>query len=186
VYISLGTLWYETPGVMETIVTALSAEPLELIVFPGDERAAERLRSVVAAMPPHPARVMIDPSVAQLAALRRSDVFVTHSGMNSVRESLILGVPMIGVPIRGDQMFNAARCEAVGVGRCVPAHELRAELVGDAVRSVRDVPAYRAASARLRDSVAALPPIARAVYLLEELVQTGRPITRPGDRHRRA
>jgi N-glycosyltransferase len=179
VYASLGTLWYREQGALETIVSALSREPVDVVVSAGDEDVAARLRSVVAARAAGAGSVTVHPSVDQLSALRAADVFVTHAGINSVREALSLGVPMVVVPIRGDQPFNAGRCVSLGVARGIAVHELRPGRVREAVRAVLESPTYREASTRARGSVAALPPVARAVELLEELVAGGRPIPRP-------
>ncbi|XP_038901884.1 UDP-glucosyltransferase 29-like [Benincasa hispida] len=42
--------------------------------------------------------------------------FVSHCGWNSVLESIVSGVPIIGVPITGDQPFNAGVVKEAGVG----------------------------------------------------------------------
>ncbi|CAK9314101.1 unnamed protein product [Citrullus colocynthis] len=42
--------------------------------------------------------------------------FVSHCGWNSVMESIMLGVPVIGVPMHVDQPYNAGLLEEAGVG----------------------------------------------------------------------
>ncbi|XP_038902166.1 UDP-glucosyltransferase 29-like [Benincasa hispida] len=42
--------------------------------------------------------------------------FVSHCGWNSVLESIVFGVPIIGVPVSWDQPFNARVVEEAGVG----------------------------------------------------------------------
>lgn len=46
-------------------------------------------------------------SVNQIDVLRHSDVFITHGGMNSVHESLMLGVPLCVYPFQAEQKFVA-------------------------------------------------------------------------------
>ncbi|XP_035792267.1 UDP-glucuronosyltransferase 2C1-like isoform X2 [Anopheles albimanus] len=45
------------------------------------------------------------------------DVFVTHGGLLSVQEAIWHGVPMLGVPVYGDQYQNVRRLERLGIGR---------------------------------------------------------------------
>jgi UDP:flavonoid glycosyltransferase YjiC (YdhE family) len=53
--------------------------------------------------------VILAPSVPQLEVLKRASLFITHSGMNSTSESIHYAVPMICVPLNGDQPLNAHR-----------------------------------------------------------------------------
>ncbi len=56
--------------------------------------------------------------VPQILILKRSAVFVTHGGLNSIRESIALGVPMLVYPVdlRWDQPGNAAKVVFHGLG----------------------------------------------------------------------
>ncbi|MCU0450698.1 MAG: glycosyltransferase [Bernardetiaceae bacterium] len=57
-------------------------------------------------------------SFPQMALLAVSDVFITHAGLNSVKEAIHFGVPMLCYPLEyfGDQMGNAARVQFHGLG----------------------------------------------------------------------
>ncbi len=46
----------------------------------------------------------------------KTDVFVTHSGMNSVNESLYYGVPMVLFPQHSEQRMVAKRVVHLGAG----------------------------------------------------------------------
>lgn len=65
--------------------------------------------------------------------------FVSHCGWNSVMESVRLGIPIIGVPMRADQPYNAAVVEEAGVGveakRDAEGRIQRAE-IGNAIKQV--------------------------------------------------
>lgn len=58
------------------------------------------------------------PSVPQLDVLASTDIFITHCGLNSVKESIEAGVPMLLYPIHPDYdpRGNAARAEYHGLG----------------------------------------------------------------------
>lgn len=176
VYVSLGTLRYAEPGVMEGIVTALRNERVNVTVSAGDEERAAQLSRLAAEQSPGSGAVTVKARVDQLTELRCSDVFVTHAGINSVREALTLGVPMVVVPIQDDQPFNAQRCVALGVAREVNPGDHLVSAIRNAVRSLLDVSAYRDASVRMQDAVASLPEVDRATALLVRLAESGRPI----------
>ena len=46
-------------------------------------------------------------------------IYLNHGGMNSVRESLYAGVPLIINPIRIDQPRNCFQTELIGWGKCI-------------------------------------------------------------------
>jgi len=50
----------------------------------------------------------------QWEALRESDVFITHHGLNSTHEAVFNRVPMISYPFFGDQPALAAKCRRFG------------------------------------------------------------------------
>ncbi|GAB2805714.1 nucleotide disphospho-sugar-binding domain-containing protein [Streptomyces daliensis] len=82
----------------------------------------------------------------QLATLRRASVALTHGGHNSVKECLLLGVPMVVFPRRVDQFGNAARVVFHGVGRRGRADR---DTAGDIRRAATGVAADPEVRARL-------------------------------------
>ena len=55
--------------------------------------------------------------VPQLDVLPLCDAFLTHGGMGSVMEALLHRVPLAVIPVFGDQIWNADRAGAAGLGR---------------------------------------------------------------------
>ncbi|MCB2295604.1 hypothetical protein LGK95_19175 [Clostridium algoriphilum] len=49
------------------------------------------------------------PYVPQVAVLEHTDLFINHCGMNSANEAMYYGIPVIGIPQRGDQPIVANR-----------------------------------------------------------------------------
>lgn len=74
--------------------------------------------TLVQLLPKPPANVFLFGSVPQLHVLQRADGFVTHGGLNSVLEAIVLRVPMLVYPIskQWDLPGYAARVVAHGVG----------------------------------------------------------------------
>jgi zeaxanthin glucosyltransferase len=56
-----------------------------------------------------PENVTVLRNAPQLALLRRAAIMLTHGGLNSVKEALACGVPLIVLPFDHDQPGNAAR-----------------------------------------------------------------------------
>lgn len=169
---SLGTLVYGEPGLLEAIVAGMANEPIDVIVAVGRDTDATRFGPV-------PTNVRIEPYVPQIAILSECAAFITHGGFNSAKEALSLGVPLVVMPIAGDQPYTAERCAALGVGRVVEATERDADHIRQRTREVLADPRYRANARRFAADMQALPPIERAVELLERLATDRQPI--PGE-----
>jgi UDP:flavonoid glycosyltransferase YjiC (YdhE family) len=104
-----------------------------------------------------------------VALLPRCALLVSHGGFNSVKEALAQGVPLVILPIAGDQPYCAKRCQALGVGRVVGPSDRDAAAIRAAVRTVLGDPAYRGQARHMRDEACALPPTASAVTALEQV-----------------
>ncbi|KAI8611979.1 hypothetical protein BC830DRAFT_1138821 [Chytriomyces sp. MP71] len=63
-------------------------------------------------------RVLLRPWMDQVGMLAHPKVrvFISHGGVSSLFESLHFGVPLLVVPVFGDQLLNAVRVEETGVG----------------------------------------------------------------------
>ena len=103
----MGTVFHRTPGLYETILAALRDEPLNLLIALGFDQDPARLGP----LPPH---VRVQPTLPQVALLPRCALLVSHGGFNSVKEALAEAVPLVIVPIAGDQPYcvRAARSSA--------------------------------------------------------------------------
>ena len=64
-----------------------------------------------------PNNILLRASVPQLEVLKRADLFITHCGMNSTLETIKYGVPVVALPLNGDQPINAVRiCDELKFG----------------------------------------------------------------------
>lgn len=162
VFASLGTVFNKTPGVLEAIVEALGSEPLNLIVAIGRDQDPARFGS-------QPANVHLEAYVPQPALLAHCDLFITHSGFNSVKESLSEGVPMVAIPITADQPYSASRCSALGVAEVIEPDQRSPEKIRAAARTVTADPSYRSNAKNFQAQMAALPGPDEMVTMLESL-----------------
>jgi UDP:flavonoid glycosyltransferase YjiC (YdhE family) len=163
VYVTLGTVFnLESGDLFERVVAGVGALPVDVVVTVGRQIDPAELG-------PLPPRVRVERYVPQAALLPRCDLVVCHGGSGSVIGAVAHGLPLVVIPMGADQPMNAARCEALGVGRVLDALEATPDDIGTAVSAVLDDPAFRTAAERIRDEIAALPGPAHAVTLLEGL-----------------
>jgi UDP:flavonoid glycosyltransferase YjiC (YdhE family) len=158
----LGTVFNKTPGVLEAIIEALRGEQLNLIVVFGEFEDPARFG-------PQPTNVRLVPCLSQPRLLPHCDLFITHGGFNSVKESLSQGVPMVVIPITADQPYSASRCAALGVAEVIEADRRTPENIRAAARTVLDDPGYRANAKAFHAEMAALPGPEAMVRTLEAL-----------------
>jgi len=158
-----------TPGLYEAILAGLRDEPIALVVGIGRQRDP-------ADFGPQLPHVRIERHFPHAALLPRCAVVVTHGGFGTIMGCLAVGVPVVVIPVNGDQPRNARRCADLGVGRVVGPDERTPEAIRAAVRTVLADPVYRANAERVRDELAALPGLEHAVALLEQLAVEKRPI----------
>ena len=62
-----------------------------------------------------------------LLAHKDIKVFVSHVGHNSLYESAYHGVPLVAIPLFGDQFSNAMKTEQFGLGIAVDYHTMDTE-----------------------------------------------------------
>jgi MGT family glycosyltransferase len=96
-----------------------------------------------------PSHFWVEPSLPQTALLQKARVFVTHGGMNSVQESIQLGVPMVVVPRTYEHRIIARQVEELGLGLSIPADELTPDRLRVAVSRVADNPGVKSRVARM-------------------------------------
>jgi UDP:flavonoid glycosyltransferase YjiC (YdhE family) len=148
-------------------------------------RALEALRplgagvqAVVAAppdaVPDPPDHVLVRPRVPVLDLLPRMDAVVGHGGLNTVCEALYHGVPLVIAPIRGDQPVNAEQVAEAKAGVRVRFAGIRPEPLREALLTVLDDPAYRAAAERVGATLRAAGGAGAAAGHLERLARDQR------------
>lgn len=162
VLVSMGTVFHRTAAIYEAVLEGMAEEPVNLVVATGFDQDPGRF----GLQPPH---VRVERYLPLAALLPRCDLFITHGGFNSVKESLAAGVPMVVIPISADQPYSAERCAALGVGVALGPDQ---RTPSDVRRAARTVLAHRAYTRRAREmqrDMAALPGPQHAVGLLEAL-----------------
>jgi len=109
-----------------------------------------------------PANVKLNPWVPQLEVLRRADLMVTHGGPGTVKECIMMGVPMVVMPLMRDQFEMARRIVHHRLGVEGNLAEVTPEIISSLISQV-------AADGAVRERVAAM----RERFLEEDEVGLG-------------
>jgi zeaxanthin glucosyltransferase len=145
VYMSLGTLfWRHRPALFATVAEATSDLDVQVVISAGDFAESAEARSFGE-------HVRIFKFVPQLELLKRSSLFITHGGANSIMEGLYFGVPMLVVPVDFDQPLNGYHVERSGAGLSIAADRLTVESCRNALTEMIGAQSpYRRAAASIR------------------------------------
>lgn len=140
IYVSLGTLFSVNTFIFELIIEAIrKIDPSRFrVVFSVGENSLKSLKKKIEdGELIVPETIMLRAFVPQLEVLKRADLFVTHSGMNSTSEAIRYAVPVICLPIEGDQPYNAKRvCDELELGVRLDPRKLTADLIANTIEQV--------------------------------------------------
>lgn len=108
-------------------------------------------QDVLEGLPAAPENFILRETLPQLDVLSKCHGFISHGGANSMHEALGFGVPMIVVPVFGDQPINADTVARLGAGFDFtrPLETLNTEVLNEAVTAILNPEAgntYRAAA----------------------------------------
>ena len=109
VYISLGTVLNDNLDFYKKCILAFKNSNLKVIISVGKNTDISKLGDI-------PDDFIVKNSVNQVAVLEIADCFISHSGMNSVNESLYYGVPMILYPQHSEELAVTNRVIELGAG----------------------------------------------------------------------
>ncbi|VVC34923.1 Hypothetical protein CINCED_3A009476 [Cinara cedri] len=102
-------------------------------------------------------------------------LFITHGGVHSTIESIYHGVPMLAIPVFGDQLGNSLRAQYRGVAIQIPYFDLTHETFGNALYKLLNEPTYaenaKKTSTVFRDNP--MTPLETAVYWVEYVIKYG-------------
>ncbi|XP_051479781.1 UDP-glucuronosyltransferase 1A1-like isoform X21 [Apus apus] len=117
-----------------------------------------------------------------LLAHPKTRAFITHGGSHGVYEGICNAVPMVLMPLFGDQMDNAKRVESRGAGLTLNILEMTSEDISTALKAVINDKKYKENIQRLSDLHLDRPihPLDLAVHWVEFVMRhKGAPHLRP-------
>ncbi|XP_045701601.1 UDP-glucuronosyltransferase 1-6-like isoform X3 [Phyllostomus hastatus] len=112
----------------------------------------------------------------------KTRAFITHSGSHGIYEGICNGVPMVMLPLFGDQMDNAKRMETRGAGVTLNVLEMTSEDLANALKTVINDKSYKENIMRLSSLHKDRPiePLDLAVFWVEFVMRhKGAPHLRP-------
>ncbi|XP_050356426.1 UDP-glycosyltransferase UGT5-like [Nymphalis io] len=126
-------------------------------------------------LPGRPSNVKISKWLPQSDLLRHPKVklFITQGGLQSTDEALTAGVPLVGIPILGDQWFNVEQYVKFNIGKGLLIDTLTEKQLIDAINTVIKDPSYRQNIVKLRNFMNDQPqsPLERAVWWTEHVLR---------------
>lgn len=158
VFVSLGTLLVDIrKDFFAKLIEAFAGAPLT-IVAATDPALFEHW----------PDNFIVNSFVPQAALLPKMDAVICHGGFNTVNDTFMNGLPMLIIPITYDHFHTARLIEEAGCGIKIRYKRLRTGDMKKAVFELLENPAYRNASARIRETFISAGGNEKAVQLLEE------------------
>lgn len=169
IYASLGNVFGGRADLWRAIIDGCSQLNAQLVISLGGRRAE---------LPQLPAGGIVVQYAPQVRLLNRAAVAITHAGLNSVMEAAAAEVPVLAIPITGDQFGVAARIAHTKMGEVVPASNCDGPRVAAAARSILGTHAFRERASIIRDAIDRTHGAADAAVIIEAGLLTGQPVLR--------
>ncbi|KAJ6656088.1 hypothetical protein lerEdw1_004137 [Lerista edwardsae] len=105
----------------------------------------------------------------------KARLLVTHGGLSSLMEAIYHGVPVVGMPLFGDQHDNMVRVEAKSLGLSLSIDQLTAHSLAQAMKKVIGDQRYKSAAVHLSTIHHShpFPPQQRLAGWIEHILQVG-------------
>jgi UDP:flavonoid glycosyltransferase YjiC (YdhE family) len=161
VLVSLSTLDQGQAMLMERILAALGSLPVRALVTLGP--ALETCRFTP------PANVVLESYVPHGSVLPHAAAIVTQGGLGTVMKALAHGVPLVCIPLVGDQSDNAARIETLGAGVRLSV-DAEADPIRSAIERVLADERFRLGAQRVARAIAGDDPVKVAVDEIESVL----------------
>lgn len=147
IYAAFGTLVNEDINMFIKIIDAIrtfdeeksqiKSGQLRLLLAVGQKTYANFKQLISKSQLKIPENVLILEQVPQLEVLKRVNLFITHSGQGSTSEAIHYGVPMLCIPVMGDQPLVAYRAsDELGLGIRLVYDELDSTKIRKAINEI--------------------------------------------------
>jgi len=160
---------------LQTVVNAMaSRQDYQLVVSIGSYLRAEDFHPV-------PTNALLVSHTPQIDILKRASLMITHGGLNTIKECIFFGVPMIVFPLVGDQFGNAERVVHHKLGLSGNIATASVGLIDSLLGEIERNPTYRLNVESMREVFRKKEGEERAVKKIESVIQMNhRSAMRPG------
>ena len=106
---------------------------------------------------------------------KNTKIFITHCGDKGQFEALYHGIPMIGMPVFGDQPYNALRITRKGFGINLNAAEFTPNMLRSALQEILSNPSYKDSITKASEIFRNRPmsPRKRAAWWIDHVIKYG-------------
>jgi zeaxanthin glucosyltransferase len=172
IYASLGTVQNRIKHIYSVIAASCTDLNVQLVISLGGGLSPHEL-------PPLPGSPVVLSFAPQLALLRRTELVITHAGLNTTLESLSNAVPMVAIPLASEQPGVAARIEWLGVGEVIPPKSLSVSLLKETIQKVLYNKSYKRRATLIQSAILASGGAVLAADISEDVACTHLPVIAP-------
>lgn len=149
---------------LQTIINTMAGDPhRQLILSLGDHLRAEDFG-------PIPANVLLVNNVPQIEILKRASLMISHGGLNSIKECIFFGVPLIIFALVGDQFKNAEAVEYHQLGLKGDLENVSEGLLRNLIDEVTGNPAFVPKVNRMKEIFRRAESEGRAIKIIESVL----------------
>jgi zeaxanthin glucosyltransferase len=165
IYASMGTILNGQVEVFRTLAAGVAKHKgVQLVLSIGDQLEPEQIGPV-------PSSAIVVKRAPQLELLKLASVCITHSGLNTVLESLAQGVPQVAIPVTFDQPGIAARIAYHKTGAVSSLEKLTAANLATLLGEVLRDPAYGDNARRIQEAIVKTNGLSLAADLVEQSLE---------------
>lgn len=166
-YIALGSINNNNISFYKQCLTEFSKDDYVVCMSIGTKCKKEDLGEI-------PNHFIVENHLPQIEILKKTDVFITHAGFNSVNEALFYGVPMFCLPQANDQHMIAKQITALNLGISAKMTEITDGKLLAGVEKLIHNSIYRESCKKFSDEMRSMEKVDEVVKKLEEYAQKWR------------
>lgn len=171
IYASMGTIHNRVITIFQQMAEACAELDVQLVISLGGSAKPDQL-------PALPGSPIVCEYAPQLELLKRASLTITHAGLNTTLESLSNGVPMVAIPIAGDQLGCAARIAWTETGKVIQLNAVNPEVLRSTIQEVLSTERYRQNALKLQAAIARSGGVTLAADIIETAITTRQSVLR--------